>query len=57
MSLVTPGAEPFLAPGHYLNKLGRGLLGDGMYQYQGLKLYGFRQEVFFHVFPKGLCNM
>ena len=29
---VTPGAGPFLAPGHYLNKLGRGPLLDATYQ-------------------------
>ena len=28
---VTPGAGPFLAPGHNLNKLGTGPLGDATY--------------------------
>ena len=29
---VTPWAGPFYAPVHYLNKLGKGLLGDATYQ-------------------------
>ena len=33
--------------GHNLNKLGRGLLDDATYQYQGALPSGFRQEDFF----------
>ena len=29
---IVPGAGPFLAPGYFLNKLGRGPLGDAKYQ-------------------------
>ena len=41
--------DPKEGGGHFWNKLGRGLLGDA--KYQGSRLYGFRQEDFFHVFP------
>ena len=30
--LISPRAGPFFAWGHYLNKLGRGPLGDATYQ-------------------------
>ena len=44
---MNPGFWPILAPGHYLNKLGRGSLGDATYQiYQGFRPCGFREEVF-----------
>ena len=32
MQNVTPGVDLFLAQGHNLNKLSRGLLGDATYQ-------------------------
>ena len=42
---VTPGAGPFLVPGHKLNKLGRSPLDDATYQIS--RTQGFRQEDFF----------
>ena len=47
---VTPGAGHFWPEGHNLNKLGRGLLGDATYQYQGSMPCGFRQENYFLMF-------
>ena len=32
MKTCDPGADPYLAQGHNLKKLGRGLLGDATYQ-------------------------
>ena len=39
----TPGAGPFLTPGHNLNNLGRGPLGDVTYQTRSRPL-SFREE-------------
>ena len=49
--------KPFLAPRAFLNKLGRGPLGDATYQIS--RLYGlwFQTTRFFHVFRYiGLCK-
>ena len=44
---MTPRAGPFLAQGHNLNKLGRGLL-DAIYtKYQGIRPCGFKQDDFY----------
>ena len=48
---VTPGAGHFWPQGYHWNKLGIGLLGDALYQNQGSRHFGFRQEYFFHVSP------
>ena len=53
---VNPGAGHFWPGGHNLNKLGKGLLGDATYQYQGSMPCGFRQKkIFSHVFPMNIC--
>ena len=50
---MTPGHGHFWPHGHYLSKLGRGLLGDSTYQIS----YGFRQEDCFQCFPYiSLCK-
>ena len=38
------GRGKFCAKGHYMNKLGRGALGNATYQYQGSMPYSFREE-------------
>ena len=45
------GGKPILVPRDYMNKLGRGLLGDATYQFQGSKPNGFRQADFFMFSP------
>ena len=42
---------PFLTQGHYLNKLGRGPLGDAKYQKSRLLALWFQTRRFFHIFP------
>ena len=46
---MTPGAGPFFAQGHSLNKLGRSPLGVATYQIVRLQALWFQR--FFHVFP------
>ena len=45
------GADPFLAPGAYFEKLGSGPLGDATYQISRLLSFWFQTRRFYHVFP------
>ena len=47
---MTPGRGHFGSQGHYLNQLGRGLLGDPTYQISALGLVVSDKKIF-HVFP------
>ena len=49
-----PLGEQFLAPG-ILYKLGRGLLGDAMYQKSRLEALGFQTRIFFSCFSLNNC--
>ena len=50
MSLVTPGVGPVLAPGHNLNKLGRGPLGHATCQIPRLTQIVSDKKIY-RVFP------